>query len=233
MDGGSRGAFRGWGSRGGQRGGRGASFRGRGASRGRGGFVYVKKSEQRSEHVHSLKLNYWKKVLPAFRAEQDNESGEIEQTAQSAGTKRRREQVGAANDSTADTVTDSMSMGCDNADSLALARASQALRSPSSLRGRGGNARGERPRDSHMFSKPNRFSGALARANATAEEAERLAAAAAEKKLLLEKRLAERVEVARRYAQRTGRGQPIMRHRLHDMLGRIERQGQRAEQVEK
>ena len=207
--------------------GRGNSARGGFRGRGRGGFVYVKKSQKRSEHVHALKLNYWKKVLPEFRAAENtqvNATGQLdtnESAAPVAGTKRPREKDDAS-------PGDAVSSGTDltpDEQSTAVEKASRVLQSPGSLRGRTSSIRGKIHRgDTHMLQGHNRFSGALARADAAAAQAQLKAEELAAKRARIEERSAQRAEAARKYAQRTDRGQPVMRHRLQDLLGRIERQ---------
>ena len=243
-------AQRNFGSRGRGRGRGGAPRGGRGGGRG-GGFVYVKKSQQRSEHVHQLKLNFWKKVLPEFRAEQQGADGgplDADSKESPAAGKKRRRDIDATipnrdEGPSAETAAlaapvakavqqmppDHSDPRSDYDDAAHISAANRALRAPAALRGgtRGGRgAAAPRRGDAHMFSRPNRFSGALARAAAVADEAARAADAAAAKRARLEARGADRREAAARYAQRTGRGQPVMRHRLQDLLGRIERQQQ-------
>lgn len=224
---------------------RGGAFRGRGGAPRGGGFVYVKKSQQRSEHVHQLKLNFWKKVLPELRAEQQGGDGDADsKESPTAGRKRRREidvampdraegPEGGAAAPPAPMAKVVQQMPPDHGDppsdddDVHISAANCALRAPAALRGgaRGGRgAAAPRRGDAHMFSRPNRFSGALARAAVAADEVARTSDAAAAKRARLEARGADRREAAARYAQRTGRGQPVMRHRLQDLLGRIERQ---------
>jgi hypothetical protein len=78
--------------------------------------------------------------------------------------------------------------------------------------------------DRHMYAKPNRYSGSLAKAAAVAAEAAERQAAADARRAQLQSRQTHRAEESRRHAERTSRGQPVMKHRLVGLLARIEKQ---------